>query len=119
MPEIGLFRCRKALISTKNVLYSQKMSKTTASEPLPLGSIIFRVLPRNRQRGRENPQKKAWVENRPRGRRAPPPQPGGPRRPQPAYAGGHRRLLAQRRDEGPPWPRHPSGASRTKELLPA
>src|SRR5262245_49579204 len=119
MPEIGLFRRRKALISTKNVLYSQKMSKTTAPEPLPLGSVIFRVLPRNPQLGTWDPRKKPWLEKRAIGRRGPPPQPGGPRRPQPAYAGGHRRLLAQRRDEGPPWPRHPSGASRTKELLPA
>ena len=42
MPEIGRLQCRKALISAKNVLYSLKMSKTSAPEPLPLGSIIFR-----------------------------------------------------------------------------
>jgi hypothetical protein len=43
MPEIGRLRRRKALISTKNVLYIKKMSKTPAPEPLPMGSIIFRV----------------------------------------------------------------------------
>ena len=42
-PKSGPLRRRKALILAKNVLYTQEMSKAPAPEPLPQGSVIFRV----------------------------------------------------------------------------
>jgi len=86
------------------------MSKTSHPSRSPVGSIIFRVVSEEPQPGTWDPRKQPWQEKRAIGRREPPPWTGGPKRAQPASAGGH--LPARRRAVGAPWPRHPSGASR-------